>query len=63
LILALLWGISTAWQFSIGYFASAIAPPFIVGITEVVSKGRFLIRETESPKKITELLLVANTME
>lgn len=63
LVLSLIWGISTAWQFSIGYFASALIPPFIVGFMELGAKGKFFVNDIEKPKRATEIILVPNPME
>ncbi|MCU0799256.1 MAG: hypothetical protein MUC62_06250 [Candidatus Thermoplasmatota archaeon] len=60
LVIALFFGLSQAWQFSIGFFATTLLPPLIVLITEVTSKGHFFVREYERPSKMRYLLLVSN---
>jgi hypothetical protein len=43
--LALFESISTAWQFSIGFFLATIFPILIVTVVEAGSKGKFFVRE------------------
>jgi uncharacterized integral membrane protein len=61
IILVLVAGISTAWQFSIGFFGTSIVPPILVILMEAVSKGKFFIRETEKTPKKRQLVLIPNT--
>jgi hypothetical protein len=60
-ILALIAGISTAWQFSIGFFGTSIVPPLLVVLIEAISKGKFFVRETEKPETKRLLVMVPNT--
>jgi MFS family permease len=62
-ILALVFGLSTVWQFSIGFFVTSIIPPLIVLLGEVTSKGKFYVLEREKPKKMLKLVLVPNPPE
>jgi hypothetical protein len=62
-LLAMLYGLSTVWQFSIGFFMTAIIPPLVVILSEVVSKGRFFIREMDDPKKGRRLYMLPTPME
>jgi hypothetical protein len=59
-VIALFFGLSQAWQFSIGFFATTPVPPLIVLLMELTSKGHFLVREYERPSKMRYLLLVSN---
>ena len=47
LVLAFFYSISTAWQFSMGFFLASIFPVIIVTLFEVGSKGKFFVREVE----------------
>lgn len=47
IILAFFYSISEAWQFSTGFFLAAFFPFMIVILYEVVSKGKFFIREIQ----------------
>jgi hypothetical protein len=60
LVIALVFSISDAWQFSIGYFGTTIVPPILVLLVEVSAKGKFFVRETEKPAKKRHLVLVPN---
>lgn len=60
IILAFVVGISTAWQFSIGFFGTSIVPPLLVVLMEAKSKGKFFVRETEKPVKKRLLVMVPN---
>mgnify|MGYP006284326435 CR=1 FL=1 len=62
-ILALVFGLSTVWQFSIGFFVTSIIPPLIVLLGEVTSRGKFYVLEREKPKKMLKLVLVPNPPE
>ncbi len=62
-ILALVFGLSTVWQFSIGFFVTSIIPPLIVLLGEVTSRGKFYVLESEKPKKMLKLVLVPNPPE
>jgi hypothetical protein len=59
-ILAFIAGISTAWQFSIGFFGTSMVPPLLVVMIEAISKGKFFVRETEKPVRKRFLVLVPN---
>lgn len=59
LILAFFFGISTAWQFSMGFFLAAIFPPLVVIIYEAGSKGKFFVRELkDDPSKGRKLIFI-----
>jgi hypothetical protein len=47
LTLAFFIGISTAWQFSTGFFLATIFPLLFVTLFEVASKGKFFVREVK----------------
>jgi hypothetical protein len=57
-LIALFFGLSKAWQFSIGFFATTLVPPLFVLAMEVASKGHFYVREYERPSKMRYLVLV-----
>lgn len=50
LIIAVVFGISTVWQFSIGFFASAVIPPVVVLIAETTRKGKLFTMEKGTKK-------------
>lgn len=61
LVIALIFGLSQAWQLSVGFFATTVIPPLFVLIMELVSKGHLMVREYEKPSKMRYLVLVPNT--
>jgi hypothetical protein len=63
-VLALFWGIATVWQFSIGFFATAIFPLLLVLLIELTSKGKFFVQETlEGAGKGNRLVFITNKKE
>jgi hypothetical protein len=62
-VLAMLYGISTAWQFSIGFFITSAIPPVVVILSEVVSKGKFFISEIGDQKNGRRLYLLKTPSE
>ncbi len=62
-VIAMIYGISTVWQFSVGFFITAAFPPIIVILTETVLKGRFFVQEIETPRRLSRLVLVPNSAE
>jgi len=58
LILALFFGIATVWQFSIGFFVTAIFPLVLVLLMELTSKGKFFVQEEH--QKVNKLMFVEN---
>ncbi|UCH89881.1 MAG: hypothetical protein JSV49_04355 [Thermoplasmata archaeon] len=55
--LAFFIGISTAWQFSTGFFLTPIFPLLFVTILEVNSKGKFFVREMGGESSRTRKLI------
>lgn len=46
-----------AWRFSIGYFASAVVTPIVVGAYESLSDGKFYVLEEEVDDRLTRTLV------
>jgi hypothetical protein len=60
-VLALFWGIATVWQFSIGFFATAVFPLLLVLLFELTSKGKFFVQETtQGVGKGSKLIFISN---
>jgi hypothetical protein len=60
LIIALVNGISSVWQFSMGFFFTAIIPPLIVLTVELSTRSKFFVKETEGPNSSLHLIFVPN---
>jgi hypothetical protein len=60
LVIALFFGLSQAWQLSVGFFATTAVPPLFVLLIELASKGHLMVREYEKPSKMRYLVLIPN---
>jgi hypothetical protein len=59
IILMLFFGLATAWQFSTGFFLTALFPVIFVTLIELNAKGKFYVREfTIDPSKGRKLIFV-----
>ena len=58
--IALFMGISTVWQMSIGFFATAIVSPTLVVLLELAFQGQFLIVEKPGSSKEKRLIFATN---
>lgn len=57
--IALFLGISQAWQFSMGFFLTAIFPILIVTFYEMSAKGKFFVKEfKDDPSKGRKLVFI-----
>lgn len=61
MVIALFLGLSTMWQFSIGFFGTMVVPPLLVLLFETAFKGRFFVREYERPIRMKDLVLIPTT--
>jgi Mn2+/Fe2+ NRAMP family transporter len=60
IIIASVWSLAQAWQFSIGFFLTAIFPALFVLLIEFTSKKKFFIQESlDNPNEKRKLIALS----